>query len=698
VSDGVHALLAVATNTANKTGQATRNVTVQNVPPPPPPVVTSYTGSVSSILPVTSYGVQPVVIVGQAKDRATNQPVPNATLKIVLQVGGFKRTISLATDAAGSFTYNFIPQTSDAGTYVVSVIHPDETTLSNQGQFTINRVNFNVSHYSLNAARGIASTIPITATASAGSGTGGLQFQANPADQPTGSLPSGITITPSAVVNVPAGSSAQLGVTFTGSTNAAATGTVILTAISSDSGSASRGQVRVDYMLSDPLPALYPTPTFIETGVQQGKSVTETLSLQNKGLAAANNVQVQLQTSTGSTNVPGWIYLGSTAQLGTLGVGQQQTVQITAMPGTGIADGIYNFKLHVTTSNGSGGDVPVAVSVTQAGNGNAQFNVADLYTNTLDTNNQPILGLANATIKIQNENVLTVLQTVTSNSQGIATASNLPTGTYIYRASAPNHADTSGRLQIRPGVTTTQNVFLDYNVISVEFSVTETTIQDHYDVTLTATYYTQVPAAVVLIEPMSINLPDLQVGEEYTGEIAITNYGLVRAEDVIFTPPASDQYYRIEFMASVPSQLEAKSRTSIPYKVTALQLLPNTQISKSRVIQFVQPKVVQTKIDRCTSYSSGMGLSYDYTCANGTTRTVSTGSSFNKFVGSTCAAIGGGGGGTIGGGGGGGGGGFGGTTTSPAPIPLTQACTPDCPTCGPGSQPGSGGGGGAGLR
>ena len=151
-ADGAHALLAVATNIAGKSGQATRSATVQNVPPPPPPIVTSYTGAVTSIAPTTSYGVQPVMISGQAKDRTTNQPVSNATLKIVLQVGGFKRTIALATDTAGAFTYTFVPQASDAGTYVVSVIHPDETTLPNQGQFTINRVNFNLSHYSLNAA------------------------------------------------------------------------------------------------------------------------------------------------------------------------------------------------------------------------------------------------------------------------------------------------------------------------------------------------------------------------------------------------------------------------------------------------------------------------------------------------------------------------------------------------------------------
>ena len=36
---------------------------------------------------------------------------------------------------------------------------------------------------------------------------------------------------------------------------------------------------------------------------------------------------------------------------------------------------------------------------------------------------------------------------------------------------------------------------------------------------MTAIYQTQV--AVVLIEPLAINLPELQVGEELTGEIVV---------------------------------------------------------------------------------------------------------------------------------------------------------------------------------
>jgi large repetitive protein len=193
----------------------------------------------------------------------------------------------------------------------------------------------------------------------------------------------------------------------------------------------------------------------------------------------------------------------------------------------------------------------------------------------------------------------------------------------------------------------------------------------------------------VLIEPLSINLPDMQSGEEYTGELSITNYGLVRADDVVFTPAPTDQYFKFEFLGSVPSQLAAQTRISLPFKVTALQPLPLTQadLAKARVIRIAQPRPVVPKAGSCTSYSSPLSIKYDYTCANGDTRGGSSGSGFHKFVGASCGSTGGGGGGGGGGPAGGFGGGGGG---SPAPIPMTPACTPDCPTCGPGSGPGGG--------
>lgn len=84
---------------------------------------------------------------------------------------------------------------------------------------------------------------------------------------------------------------------------------------------------------------------------------------------------------------------------------------------------------------------------------------------------------------------------ITSNDQGIASLENIPTSIYSYRVSAPNHMDVSGRNVIRPNTTTNEHIFLEYQTINIEFCVKETTIQDIYDITLNATFNTQVSCA-----------------------------------------------------------------------------------------------------------------------------------------------------------------------------------------------------------
>ena len=226
----------MATSKAGKTGEATRAVTVNNKPPEPELPKTPYTGTVSSVSPAVSYGAQRVVIAGAAVSRASGQPMPNAALRMVLDISGFKRRIGIATDDSGQYRYEFVPTANDNGTYIVSVIHPAETTTTEQGRFTINRLSFDLASYQLTAPRGFAASITVNARASAGTGATGVRWAVVPAQQPSGSLPPGISVEPGAPVNVAAGASVPMVIRFTGSASAGETGTVVLTAYASETG------------------------------------------------------------------------------------------------------------------------------------------------------------------------------------------------------------------------------------------------------------------------------------------------------------------------------------------------------------------------------------------------------------------------------------------------------------------------------
>lgn len=683
--NGSHKISAKVTNTSGKTVTSTRTVNVKIEPPAPPP--TPYTGKITAISPAVSYGPQPVTISGQAVYRAENTIAANVPLKLVLNVKGFERRIAVATDENGQFTYTFTPQESDSGTYQVGIIHPDEKTVTSQGSFDINRIAFNIQGYQLKAPRTITTSIQVNATASTGAKN--LRWVLAAENQPDGVLPQGVNIQSDAV-DIAAGQSRTTTIKFTADNNAAEKGSLFLVAYADDSGDLVRGKLQINYELGQPMPELYASPTYIQTGLQQNTSSTAKVSVGNKGLAAAKNVQVELVDEQGNP-APSWVFIASDKNINEIAVDEKVPVQIMAQPDNSIPDGIYNFIIRVSSSGKVAGTIPVRISVTQSGQGVAHFDVADIYTATLDADGQPIKGVKGATIKLQNDSVLTEQYTFNTDKDGIATLNKLPAGIYRYRVSAPNHMDASGRIVVQPDSTTNQHVFLEYQTINVEFGVTETSIKDVYDINVNATFNTQVPAPVIMLEPLSINLGAMQVGEEKTGQITVSNYGLVQADHVVLNLPKTDTHFKYEFFGEVPSVLKPKEKVVISYKVTALDPKQHAP-AESRIASLSDLLRAEPEEDDCTSYEASYEESHQSECPSGDISKGSSSGRFYQYTGKKCSTkgsgIGWGGGGSLGGVGGGTFG-NGAGAGSPEAMPITPGCTPDAPCASGGSASGS---------
>jgi len=690
--EGSYTLKASATNVAGKSAQALRTVTLRRQHNPQDPAnppgtgaqapATPYTGEVASVSPALSYGEQPIVIAGSALARDSGHSVPHAPLRLLLGSTGFERSIQLVTDANGQFHYEFVPAANDSGSYSISALHPEEDSSAAgqnpQGNFTINRLAFDLQSYRLTAAHGIPATITLHARASAGSGVAGVHWVLDAA-----SVPPGISVDTGTAIDIPAGASVPMLLHFTGQASAPASGTIHLTAHAQDSASAPRARFALHYRLVPPQSALFAEPDAIHTGVQQGSSVTESIVIGNRGQAAAQQVQLQLRTDNGSA-APPWLFLSSAAQLGALDVGAQESVQITARPGSDVADGIYRFLLQVSSGQQQTGTVPITVAVTQSGEGGIRFHATDLFTATPDSSGNPIPGLADVRIRLQNEAVPTLMHTLTTDARGLAQIDALPPGAYIYHASGPQHEEKSGRIFVRPGITIEQPVHLHYQSVQISFSVRETSIADEYHINLEATFQTQVPAPVVLLEPQSINLPAMQAGEHITGELTLTNYGLVAAQNVQFEPPQTNAAYRYEFLAEVPKTLAAKQRVVIPYRITALVNNFKSSRSASVVSQIPGLREFLGKADsggQCSYDIEKITTKYQVICPNGAIENRTETAWFIRLTGANCptsSAIGGGwGSGGYGGGGwGGSGGGWigGGTSLPGVPIciPISQ--------------------------
>lgn len=621
---------------------------------------TAYTGEVTDVNPISSFGDQDIVITGRALERTSQTPLANSRLKLVLNQQGFERVFSVLTDGSGRFVYTFKPTITDAGLYKVSAVHPDITDRPEQKAFTLNRVTVGPTPYKLDIPKNYPFSIPFIAKAGPGTAATHLRLVLDAASQPIGQLPAGVNLQLPNPVSLVERQTLNIPVVFSANNEAQPSGAVILNVISDEHAATPLGQVRIDYTLSEAKPYLVSTPSFVETGLAQGSSQIESVVVKNNGLQDALNLQFTLTKADG-TSVPSWASLASQAN-GTLAIGQSRSIDLAFTPPSGTPEGIYEFKLKVVGDNVPSQALNVYVSLTQSGQGNVLFKAADIYTATVGKDGKLIAGLANASITLQNEDVATVTRELVTDSLGEALFQNVPSGRYKFRAKAANHQEVAGRLIIKPGITLNQPLFLDYNLITVEWSVREITIQDRYEITLNATFETDVPAAVVMMQPASVNLPKMAVGDVYYGELNLTNYGLVRADNVRQQLPKSDGYFRYEFLVEVPETLAAKQRVTIPYRVVALQSLEGAASSGT------------ASGGGCYSYSAIYQVTCTYDCANGSRSNCGASTSWFAASNSSCPA----GGGSSGGGGGGwagGGGGYGGGSSSGETLPGMPPCT-----------------------
>ena len=154
---------------------------------------------------------------------------------------------------------------------------------------------------------------------------------------------------------------------------------------------------------------------------------------------------------------------------------------------------------------------------------------------------------------------------------GEAQLVDLDVGRYRYRISAGDHYEKRGRIWIKPGVTSTEQVYLSNELVTVEWAVTETAVDDQYEIVLKSSFETDVPTAVVVAEPASVQLPEMVDGDVYYGEFTLTNYGLAEARELQAALPEASEHFQYELLTALPDVLAAKERITVPYRVVCVK-------------------------------------------------------------------------------------------------------------------------------
>jgi RHS repeat-associated protein len=522
-------------------------------------VLPPYSAAVTSVAPQQSFGDVPIVISGAAVRTDTNTPAANEAVTLIIRLAGFERSNTVYTNAAGDFTHSFTPGPNEGGVYDVWAKYPGLLTASSQAQFSVQRVQFSPAKPQLTLAQGFEAKLQLGVATSQGTPLTNLRLQA-------GALPTGLTVVPAPPQTWTSQTTGFVTATVVASATAPTQGTFPLTLLSDER---SWGNLSVAYTVTAAEPKLVAKPTFVETGAVRGELVMEQLLVSNVGLTAANDVTFELLNASKTAPAASWVSIASAKSLPVIGPSSEIPVALSfAPPASTALSGTtpYSFWLRARVGGATLLEVPVYAWVSEFGTGKALFHVIDMYTGTTANNT----GLVGAKVKLDRLLGAPLTLNATTGLGGEVLINDVPAGNYRYRISAADHEAVEGNIQVKPSLTTTETVFLPMPYITIEWDVTETTVEDSYTVALTATFETDVPAPVVIVEPASIPLPELDPGEVFLGELTIRNYGLIKAEQSKFQLPNGGSEYKFELLAQVPSELAAGQAVVVPYRITKL--------------------------------------------------------------------------------------------------------------------------------
>ncbi len=219
-----------------------------------------------------------------------------------------------------------------------------------------------------------------------------------------------------------------------------------------------------------------------------GQRATQQFAVQNFGYVPLTNATVALQAGA-----PTWVALDN-PNLGTVNPGQSASFQIVAQPPAGTAANNYPVSF-VITSGISQTPGSLTVTVTNSATGSVPFHVSD------DINN----NVSGATVTLVNSSNPALTYKGATDANGNVTVNSVPVGEYNYDVVAPQHDAATGSVHVFAGTTPQTSVVLSFDVVSLTFTVTATSIPDVYNTQLTVTYSTNTIKPVLQVTPFAIN-------------------------------------------------------------------------------------------------------------------------------------------------------------------------------------------------
>ncbi len=188
-----------------------------------------------------------------------------------------------------------------------------------------------------------------------------------------------------------------------------------------------------------------------------------------------------------------------------------------------IVDGTYEATVRLKPQNGPKLDVKVKCTVVSTDVANLTVDVVDAYTLGADNGNGP--HVAGASVKLTNALTGEVAMTGTTDENGLFyTDGQVKEGTYYVYVTAPDHYYAEKTITIDPGVENQLEVFLNYEVVKITYTVERTTVTDEYRTVLSMDIVPDIPQAIVVPQ-----MPENWGSGNHTYSVTLTNKGRLTA-------------------------------------------------------------------------------------------------------------------------------------------------------------------------
>ena len=491
-------------------------------------VETPYYGSVSTEKDIFS-GDEPIVITGQAIDRASSNPQGSVPMRIGFAARGAVWYEDIEADAEGNFSFSYTPLQGFAGELTLWAAHPDVFDVLAQKTVRIYRLYATPSFGNIRMSKNdhLDFTLNLINPGELPLSGVGLGFRAYRLDgdgvteipipeitcafqeaAPAGLGPNRRTpVNLRLAATAEAPDQANLEITFTTTEGASAkfTGTLELLPA-----------VPILSMTS-------PRQGFVDVTVNKGQIVSQQVTVQNLGTRALTGVELVPPKIVPWMQVNLPVNGAGNVDLPDLAVGATFTFTVAFVPPADTPQGYAQDVVKIRGSNAAAGfDFNVFALVSSDAKGDATFHVENF------------LGqeVPNASVRIRNGITGQEVGPLVTDANGDVSFTQLTEGQYSWNVTASGHSTATGTLQVVPAQTAIVEPVLQRSLVTVTFQVRPVPFTDRYEIVIEQTFETFVPAPVLVFTPPKYDFTNVRPGFETTVIYELKNHGLIKIFNV----------------------------------------------------------------------------------------------------------------------------------------------------------------------